>query len=197
MQFERLGRAAVPPVLGVDVLGLDEIAGARAAAWHADHSPRTIPGSPSSVGSTPRSRPSTCCATTSSPRAGDPHAGFYDLGVYPRYKANLSGRWAHPGGASVGFLLRYVGSYQECAGDDCNTPRNLATAHAVDRYVKLDLFGGYDLPSWLGRTTLQVGVNNAFDAAPPVVYNAPSANSDATTYDFVGRMIYLRMSQLF
>lgn len=36
-----------------------------------------------------------------------------------------------------------------------------------------------------------------FDAAPPVVYNAAAANSDATTYDFVGRMIYLRMSQLF
>jgi hypothetical protein len=30
-----------------------------------------------------------------------------------------------------------------------------------------------------------------------VVYNAPAANSDATTYDFLGRMVYLRMSQLF
>jgi outer membrane receptor protein involved in Fe transport len=125
-------------------------------------------------------------------------AGFYDLGVYPRYKANLSGRWTHPGGASAGFLLRYVGSYKECAGDDCNTPHNLAAASRdVDRYVKLDLFGGYDFPTWLGRATLQVGINNAFDAAPPVVYNAPAANSDATTYDFVGRMVYLRMSQLF
>jgi iron complex outermembrane receptor protein len=124
--------------------------------------------------------------------------GFYDLGVYPRYKANLSGRWAHPGGASGGFLLRYVGSYQECAGDDCNNPHNLATASRdVDRSFKLDLFGGYDFPSWLGRTTLQVGINNVFDAAPPLVYNAPAANSDATTYDFVGRRVYLRMAQMF
>jgi iron complex outermembrane recepter protein len=124
--------------------------------------------------------------------------GFYDLGVYPRYKANLSSQWTHPGGASGGFLLRFVGSYKECAGDDCNTPRNLAAASRdVDRYVKLDLYGGYDFPSWLGKTTLQVGVNNVFDATPPVVYNAPAANSDATTYDFVGRMVYLRMSQLF
>ncbi len=51
--------------------------------------------------------------------------------------------------------------------------------------------------SWPGKTTLQLGVNNVFDAAPPLVYNAPAANSDATTYDFVGRMVYLRMSQLF
>jgi outer membrane receptor protein involved in Fe transport len=124
--------------------------------------------------------------------------GFYDLGVYPRYKANLSSHWSHPGGASGGFTLRYVGSYKECAGDDCNTPQNLAAASRdVDRYVKLDLFGGYDLPSFLGKTTLQVGVNNVFDAAPPLVYNAPAANSDATTYDFLGRMVYLRMSQLF
>jgi outer membrane receptor protein involved in Fe transport len=124
--------------------------------------------------------------------------GVYDLGVYPRYKANLSTRWAHPGGASGGFLLRFVGSYQECAGDDCNLPENLATrSRDVGRYVKLDLYGGYDFPSWLGRTTLQVGVNNAFDATPPVVYNAPAANSDATTYDFLGRMVYLRISQLF
>jgi iron complex outermembrane recepter protein len=124
--------------------------------------------------------------------------GFYDLGVYPRYKANLSSRWIHPSGASGGFTLRYVGSYKECAGDDCNTPSNLATlSRDVDRYFKLDLYGGYDLPSWLGRTTLQVGVNNALDATPPAIYNAAAANSDAATYDFIGRMVYLRMSQLF
>lgn len=29
-----------------------------------------------------------------------------------------------------------------------------------------------------------------------MVYNAAAANSDAATYDFVGRMAYLRMSQL-
>jgi iron complex outermembrane recepter protein len=124
--------------------------------------------------------------------------GYYDLGVYPRYKANLSSRWIHPSGVTGGFTLRYVGSFKECAGDDCNTPRNLATlSRDVDRYVKLDLFGAYDLPSWLGKTTLQLGINNAFDAAPPAIYNAVAANSDAGTYDFLGRMIYLRLSQQF
>jgi outer membrane receptor protein involved in Fe transport len=123
--------------------------------------------------------------------------GFYDLGVYPRTKANLSSTWVHPSGATGGFTLRYVGGYQECAGNDCNLARNLATAHDVDRYVKLDLFGGYDVRSIVGKTTIQLGVNNVFDATPPVVYNAPAANSDARTYDFVGRMVYLRLSQLF
>ena len=123
--------------------------------------------------------------------------GYYDLGVYPRYKANLSSRWTHPSGVSAGFSLRYVGSFTECAGNDCNNPQNLTTAHDVGRYAKLDLIGGYDFRSTAGRTTLQVGINNVLDATPPLVYNAPAANSDAATYDFVGRMVYLRLSQLF
>jgi iron complex outermembrane recepter protein len=124
--------------------------------------------------------------------------GFYDLGVYPRWKANLSSNWVHPGGASAGYTLRFVGSYKECAGNDCNSEHNLAVASRdVGRYYKLDLFGGYEVRSRAGKTTLQVGVNNLFDATPPVVYNAAAANSDATTYDFVGRMVYLRLSQLF
>jgi outer membrane receptor protein involved in Fe transport len=125
-------------------------------------------------------------------------AGFYDLGVYPRYKANLSSSWAHPSGASGGFILRYIGSYKECAGNNCNNDHNLAEASRdVDRYVKLDLFAGYEARSRLGKTTLRIGVNNVLDATPPVVYNAAAANSDAATYDFVGRMAYLRLSQLF
>ncbi len=124
--------------------------------------------------------------------------GVYDLGVFPRYKANLSSTWVHPRGASAGFSLRFVGAYQECAGNDCNTAATRAGAsRAVTAYAKLDLFGGYDLRSRIGKTTVQVGLNNVFDAAPPVVYNAAAANSDATAYDFVGRMVYARVSQQF
>jgi iron complex outermembrane recepter protein len=124
-------------------------------------------------------------------------AGFYDLGAHPRYRANLSSNWIHRSGASAGFTLRFVGTYKECAGNDCNNDHNLAAASRdVDRYTKLDLFGGYELRSTSGKTTLQIGINNLFDTPPPVVYNAPTANSDATTYDFVGRMAYIRLSQL-
>jgi iron complex outermembrane recepter protein len=124
--------------------------------------------------------------------------GFYDLGVYPRFKANLGGAWTHPSGASGGFTLRFVGTYKECRDNNCNSADNLAVASRdVDRYAKLDLFGGYDVSSRLGKTTLQVGINNLFDATPPLVYNAAAASSDAATYDFVGRLVYLRLSQRF
>src|SRR6185295_11119587 len=69
--------------------------------------------------------------------------GFYDLGVYPRLRANLSSNWIHPSGASAGFTLRFVGGYKECAANNCNSERNLAMASRdVDRYFKLDLSGG-------------------------------------------------------
>jgi outer membrane receptor protein involved in Fe transport len=125
-------------------------------------------------------------------------AGYYDLGVHPRYQASLSSSWRRSLGASAGFALRYVGMYKECAGDDCNDPEKLAMAsRAVGSYFKLDLFGSYALPLRFGKGTLQLGVNNVLDTAPPIVYNAPTANSDAATYDFVGRVFYARLSQLF
>jgi iron complex outermembrane recepter protein len=121
--------------------------------------------------------------------------GRYDLGVYPRYKANLASSWAHPSGASAGLALRFVGAYQECAGNNCNSERTLTTAsREVDRYWKLDLFGGYELTTTAGKVTMQVGVNNLLDATPPTVYNAPESGSDGSAYDFVGRMVYARMT---
>jgi outer membrane receptor protein involved in Fe transport len=125
-------------------------------------------------------------------------AGYYDLGARPRYQANLSSSWRQPAGASAGFSLRFVGTYKECAGDDCNNPTNLATASRdVGHYFKLDLFGSYAMRFRVGKPTLQVGINNVLDDSPPIVYNAPTANSDAATYDFVGRVFYVRLSQLF
>jgi iron complex outermembrane receptor protein len=125
-------------------------------------------------------------------------AGFYDLGAFPHVRANLTSEWRHPGGATGGLAVRYVGTYKECVDDDCNSAHNLATASRdVGRYVKVDLFAGYDLRSRAGKTSLQLGINNVFNITPPIVYNAPSANSDAATYDFVGRMAFVRLSQQF
>jgi outer membrane receptor protein involved in Fe transport len=44
---------------------------------------------------------------------------------------------------------------------------------------------------------MQLGINNVFNATPPLIYNAPAANSDPATYDFIGRVVYLRMAQHF
>jgi iron complex outermembrane recepter protein len=126
--------------------------------------------------------------------------GFFDLGVFPRIKANFSALWQHPSGIGGGFNVRYVGSYKECNGNNCNTEENLATAHTVDPWFKTDLFANYELKSKAGTTRLSVGVNNVLDRQPPVIYTGPAANaanSDPGTYDYMGRFLYARLAQIF
>lgn len=121
-------------------------------------------------------------------------AGNYDLGVFPHVKANLATSWTHPSGWGGGFILRYIGSFKECASDDCNLAGN--ASREVSQYAKLDLFATYDF-SALGKTRVQLGVNNVGNATPPLIYNAPANASDAATYDFVGRFVYVRIAEHF
>ena len=126
--------------------------------------------------------------------------GFFDLGVFPRIKANLSAMWQHGSGVGAGFNLRYVGKYKECDGNNCNTDENLAMAHDVPQWLKTDVFASYEVKSRAGTTRLSLGVNNLFDRQPPVIYTGPAANaanSDPATYDYMGRFLYARLSQMF
>jgi outer membrane receptor protein involved in Fe transport len=70
----------------------------------------------------------------------------------------------------------------------------------VAQWFKADVFASYALKSRAGTTTLAVGVNNVLDKQPPVIYTGPAANaanSDPATYDYMGRFVYARLSQLF
>jgi outer membrane receptor protein involved in Fe transport len=48
-----------------------------------------------------------------------------------------------------------------------------------------------------GVTRLTVGVNNLLDARPPLIYVGFAADSDSSTYDYMGRYVYARLSQSF
>jgi outer membrane receptor protein involved in Fe transport len=48
-----------------------------------------------------------------------------------------------------------------------------------------------------GVTRLTVGVNNLTDQKPPLIYIGFAGDSDASTYDYMGRYFYARMSQSF
>jgi outer membrane receptor protein involved in Fe transport len=126
--------------------------------------------------------------------------GYFDLGVFPRIKANLSAMYQHPSGVGGGFNLRYVGAYKECNGNNCNTEENLAMSHDVKQWLKTDLFASYEVKSRAGTTRLSLGVNNLLDRQPPLIYTGPAANaanSDPGTYDYMGRFVYARLSQMF
>jgi len=120
--------------------------------------------------------------------------GNYDLGARPRYKANFATMWQHPVGLGAGFNVRFVGTYKECDQNNCNGG---APSRDVARWYKADAYGSYALKSAAGLTTLSVGVNNVMNQKPPLIYIGFQADSDAATYDYMGRFIYARMTQQF
>jgi outer membrane receptor protein involved in Fe transport len=122
------------------------------------------------------------------------YRGNYDFGVYPKYKANLATQWVHPTGAGAGFNVRYIGSFIECANKDCNHGQ---MSRDVAAWTKLDLFGSYTVKSTAGKTTLAVGINNVMNSNPAVIYAGFAGTSDSSTYDYMGRFLYARLSQLF
>jgi iron complex outermembrane receptor protein len=123
--------------------------------------------------------------------------GLYDLGAYPRLKTNLTTVWERKG-ASAGLNVRYIHGYKECVDNDCNTAENLEQfSRDVDANVTVDLFGGYAVKSKAGTTRLTVGVNNLLDQRPSLIYVGFDGDSDSSTYDFMGRYFYARLSQQF
>ena len=123
--------------------------------------------------------------------------GYYDLGVYPKYKANFSTLWSQKR-LNAGVILRYVGGFKECVDNDCNTPENLEMASRdVDAYVTGDASVGYTSKELHGSTQLTVGVNNLTNTRPPLIYVGFAGDSDASTYDYMGRYFYARVSHQF
>jgi iron complex outermembrane receptor protein len=120
--------------------------------------------------------------------------GNYQLGARPRIKANFSTMWQHPIGLGTGFNVRYVGKLKECDQNNCNGG---APSRKIEQWYKVDLYGSYALKSTAGTTTLSLGVNNLLDRNPPLIYIGFQADSDAPTYDYMGRFFYARLSQMF
>jgi outer membrane receptor protein involved in Fe transport len=108
----------------------------------------------------------------------------------------------------AGAIGRYVGNFKECsnpgdpttaAGGLCaltNTTTN-PYQRQVGSYVQLDIHAGYSQPSTFGVTSFFAGISNLFDKKPPYVYSAALANSDPSTYDYLGRYVYGRVQHKF
>src|SRR5262249_25363482 len=124
--------------------------------------------------------------------------GVYDLGAYPRVKTNFSVIWGK-GHVGAGANVRTISGFKECQNNDCSRKSDgtLGGVRGVDRSATGDVYVSYSTKDPLGTTTISAGVNNITDQAPPFVYNGFLANSDASTYDYMGRYMYVRLSQLF
>jgi iron complex outermembrane recepter protein len=123
--------------------------------------------------------------------------GYYDLGAFPKLRANLT-TYFESGGSSAGVNVRYIGGFKECLNDNCNDPMNREMySRNVSSNITADLFAGYSVKTVGGTTTLTVGVNNLTDQKPAMIYQGFQGNSDAATYDYMGRFVYTRLSHLF
>ncbi len=124
--------------------------------------------------------------------------GYYDLGVFPRWRhaASVGLRRQR---TSIGLTWQYVGGFLECARDDCkglyrSDVAEKPESRKVDPNSRFNLHGSYRLVRGIGISVLTIGMNNVFDQAPAVIYNGFLGTSDASTYDFMGRYLYLRLS---
>ncbi len=122
------------------------------------------------------------------------YRGNYDLGVFPKWKANFIEQWSHPSGLGAGFNVQYIGSFEECQNRDCNHDQ---PSRPVNAWAKVDLFGSYTMKSRAGRTQVAVGVNNVMNTLPAVIYAGLAGTSDSSTYDYMGRFMYMRLAQMF
>ncbi|MCY3763508.1 MAG: TonB-dependent receptor, partial [Gemmatimonadetes bacterium] len=137
------------------------------------------------------------------PSAGGPELvrgkGYYDLGVFPTWRHAASVGLAK-GRFSAGLTWRYVGGFEECEDDDCKGKyrRDVETeprSRQVESNSTFNLRGSCELATAFGRSLVTVGVNNLFDRPPAVIFNGFLGTSDASTYDFMGRYLYLRLTQ--
>ncbi len=124
--------------------------------------------------------------------------GYYDLGVFPdwRHNASVGLKW---GRASAGVNWQYIGGFQECEDDDCkglyrDDIEGTPAVRDVDANHLFGIQGSYRLFSGAGSSVISVGINNVFDQAPAVIFNGFLGTSDASTYDYLGRYLYIRLS---
>ena len=124
--------------------------------------------------------------------------GYYDLGVFPtwRHNANVGLKW---GRTSAGVTWQYTGGFRECEDDDCkglyrDDVDTTPTVRDVDANHLFGIQGSYRLFTGAGSSVITAGINNVFNAAPAVIFNGFLGTSDASSYDFLGRYLYIRLS---
>ena len=131
------------------------------------------------------------------------YVGNYDQasgsnpGANPEYRLNWYLRWAYEF-LNAGANFRFIPGFEECEGA-CSVQDASATppSRDVKPYFYMDLFAGVNFDSPLGDTALTLGINNVTDATPPFIANGFLAESDAATYDYIGRQFYARLTQTF
>ncbi|MFT3897881.1 MAG: TonB-dependent receptor [Thermomonas sp.] len=137
-------------------------------------------------------------------------AGHFNssYGMYGRIRARAFANW-NMGDWSASWRIRYIGAFDLGNAD----VRQGSSADGACSYTVRPQFCGVEVP--YGSTTyhsfsityampkinstIELGVDNAFDKQPPIVYNnnVLNANTDVNTFDTIGRYFFGRYTVKF
>jgi outer membrane receptor protein involved in Fe transport len=115
------------------------------------------------------------------------------FGNYAKWRGLVSARW-ELAAFDAALVARYIDNIRldepDGAGIDPNPALNIKS------HTYLDLTLGYSVSD---KTRLQVGAINLSDEDPPILYqnNVTNANTDAETYDLLGRRWFLNINHKF
>ena len=110
----------------------------------------------------------------------------------PETKGNLSVRW-HTDNHSLFTQINYVSSYTNTR----EVPESTGLTDEIDAFTTLDMQYRYTTELGSGQAELTLGVINAFDEAPPEVYDAANFSFDPKHHDPRGRLLYVRAAYQF
>lgn len=105
-------------------------------------------------------------------------------GMFAELKTNFTINWSISD-FDTSLITRYISGVTETEAGWWTDPFE----RDVDSNVVVDFQTNYNVSEHL---VLTAGVDNLFDEQPPFVYSAFGANTDVSTYDVIGRTIYVR-----
>lgn len=117
--------------------------------------------------------------------------GTSSNGVFPRYRLSSRLDWSLKDW-TAGIAHTYVPSLDDLTN---TTPYRVAKYHSVDLQV------GYTFKNWgnkwLKGLTTSVGVNNVANRFPPLIPSEGNQSADISSYDPIGRFVYVQAKYKF
>jgi hypothetical protein len=94
------------------------------------------------------------------------------------------------------------GDHHPAAGQPVNDFTVSGADWQVPDYYKIDMQLAYNFRSesgkkWYDGTRVALGVNNITDNLPPLISSSSEDNTDKSTYDIIGRFVYVQLSKKF
>ncbi|MDO9248423.1 MAG: TonB-dependent receptor, partial [Phenylobacterium sp.] len=110
-------------------------------------------------------------------------------GALPEWKSVLSATWA-VGPVRTTLRWRHIAAMTDAR----SVPTFSPTAVNTPDYDVFDLSGSWKVDD---RVTLRAGVNNLADKDPPYFTSYPNSNTDPSSFDILGRRVFVGINAKF